>query len=413
MRSFNKSINAKSSRNCTGCGVCTIVCPVNCINIKLDKDGFYKAYVDENKCINCGKCQKVCYKFQEEYPFPYYSPQKVYIGYHKDERIRLLSSSGGVATALFETAIENGYNVIGVELDYEEFKAKHIIISNKKDLFRIIGSKYIQSCFHKILPNIKKYQKYVIIGTPCQIGAFRKAINSMPGYEDIILIDLRCAGVVGYNAFNKFINYLYKINNSGIKKINMRDKTRNWPLWGMKVIFKDGKIYYKDKYSDPLLFIFRTRKALQDVCLDCEIYKKMSHADLRLEDAWAYIPNKINEDYMKGLSQITIYTKKGEELFNKAKDKIVYKEVKPPIVRYKRPKNRDYYLLELLRTDLDLETIVKLYKKSLTLSQLFKFKINYFMLSSLLLPLLTRIFYTLPLSSFFREKIRKSVSEWS
>jgi len=407
------SINAKNERDCTGCGVCLWVCPIKCIDIKLDRDGFYKAYADESRCTNCGECQKVCYKFREQFPLAYNAPRKVYIGYNKDERIRIPSASGGFATALAETAIENGYKVIGAELDYETFKLHHVVLTKKEDLVRIRGSKYFQSQFFHGLSQIIKNQKYVVIGTPCQISALRKAINGKNGYENIVLIDLKCAGVLGRNAIDKFINYMKSMNSSGIKLINMRDKTSSWLNWGMKVYFKDGKEYYKDKYTDPLLYIFRTRKAMQDVCLDCEDYKKFSHADLRLEDAWAFVPEKVNQDYMKGLSQVTIYSQKGEELFNKARDKIIYREVEPPSDSYQRPKERDRRLLDLLRTDLDLPAVVRAYKKQLPLARRLSYRINHFMCSnffrSFIKPYFRKITLFLPtpvkrmLSQFLKE----------
>ena len=45
---------------CAGCGACVLVCPVNAIKYSLSDDGFYKASIDIAKCINCGKCTKVC-----------------------------------------------------------------------------------------------------------------------------------------------------------------------------------------------------------------------------------------------------------------------------------------------------------------------------------------------------------------
>lgn len=41
---------------CIGCGVCTSVCPVQCI--ELGDDGL--ATIDESQCIDCGACQGNC-----------------------------------------------------------------------------------------------------------------------------------------------------------------------------------------------------------------------------------------------------------------------------------------------------------------------------------------------------------------
>ena len=43
------------THNCSGCGLCAGICPVNCLNIY---NGFGK--IDEDKCIRCGLCYFVC-----------------------------------------------------------------------------------------------------------------------------------------------------------------------------------------------------------------------------------------------------------------------------------------------------------------------------------------------------------------
>ncbi|MFW9880666.1 MAG: 4Fe-4S binding protein, partial [Candidatus Thorarchaeota archaeon] len=43
------------SKNCSGCGLCAAICPVNCLHIY---NGFGK--IDEDKCIRCGLCYFVC-----------------------------------------------------------------------------------------------------------------------------------------------------------------------------------------------------------------------------------------------------------------------------------------------------------------------------------------------------------------
>ena len=41
---------------CTGCGACESVCPVECITSGDDD----KRIIDEDTCIDCGACADVC-----------------------------------------------------------------------------------------------------------------------------------------------------------------------------------------------------------------------------------------------------------------------------------------------------------------------------------------------------------------
>ena len=51
-------INLKSQ--CSGCGLCSTVCPANCLDMKTDREGFRYPSCDTEKCIRCGICVKTC-----------------------------------------------------------------------------------------------------------------------------------------------------------------------------------------------------------------------------------------------------------------------------------------------------------------------------------------------------------------
>lgn len=52
-------INSKA-KLCMGCGACANICPVEAITMTFNEKGFYAPKVDDEKCIKCGKCLKVC-----------------------------------------------------------------------------------------------------------------------------------------------------------------------------------------------------------------------------------------------------------------------------------------------------------------------------------------------------------------
>ena len=80
----------KNKAGCTGCGLCSNVCPAECIKMERDSEGFYYPFVNQEKCIVCGRCEKYCYNTVT-------NPQKeihVYAAYNKDLIRRLKASSG-------------------------------------------------------------------------------------------------------------------------------------------------------------------------------------------------------------------------------------------------------------------------------------------------------------------------------
>lgn len=90
---------------CCGCTACVSVCPKQCIAMQEDEEGFLYPVVDTSLCIDCNLCQKVC---PELHPMNTRTPLHVYAAKHKDEQIRLASSSGGIFTLLAEKVIDEG-----------------------------------------------------------------------------------------------------------------------------------------------------------------------------------------------------------------------------------------------------------------------------------------------------------------
>lgn len=50
----------KNKEECCGCTACFAICPRNAITMMEDEEGFEYPRIDENICIKCNKCLKVC-----------------------------------------------------------------------------------------------------------------------------------------------------------------------------------------------------------------------------------------------------------------------------------------------------------------------------------------------------------------
>lgn len=50
----------EEKKECCGCTACAIICPKSCITMVEDNEGFQYPIIDEEKCIRCYMCLKVC-----------------------------------------------------------------------------------------------------------------------------------------------------------------------------------------------------------------------------------------------------------------------------------------------------------------------------------------------------------------
>lgn len=50
----------KQKKECCGCGVCCIICPRNAIYMFKDEKGFKYPTIEQEKCVKCYRCIKIC-----------------------------------------------------------------------------------------------------------------------------------------------------------------------------------------------------------------------------------------------------------------------------------------------------------------------------------------------------------------
>lgn len=302
--------NVIEEKICTGCGACTAVCPQFCVELKLNCDGYWKRSVKEERCIECQKCLAVCSAKCDLHTL---RVDHSYVVYAKNREISYKSASGGFAYLLSKYGIKKGYTIVGTVWDLAERGVKHTCIKDLDSLELLRKSKYVQSYTPEVFQKISKEEKFVIIGTPCQIQGF---YNIYGNRDNMLLVELDCMGPAGKNLLDKYVKYLNTVNSSGIKNIVMRDKTKDWLTYGTRVIFEDGTEYYADKYKDPFCQCFNFAHTIQDTCLEYCRWTQKSAADIRIGDAWDYagqFPYKIARN---GLSLVSVQTSKGMQWFH-------------------------------------------------------------------------------------------------
>ena len=97
-----------SKWECSGCRACEQICPRKCIHMEYDTEGFMYPEIDEQSCVQCGLCQKIC---KDQGNAVSDALHLNYAAYNKNREIRSHSSSGGVFYELGREVIERGDSV--------------------------------------------------------------------------------------------------------------------------------------------------------------------------------------------------------------------------------------------------------------------------------------------------------------
>ena len=113
--------------DCCGCRACEHICPMNCIRMIEDEEGFYYPLKNDDLCTHCGLCEKVCPNVNKNKlsssADKVFQP-KAYMAIHRDETVLAESASGGVFSAIVKSYCKDNFAVFGVEFD-ENFHAIH------------------------------------------------------------------------------------------------------------------------------------------------------------------------------------------------------------------------------------------------------------------------------------------------
>lgn len=290
--------------NCTGCMACVDICSRGAIKI-LDEISEYNAFIQNDKCINCGACQKVC---PNNAPCESKPLQKWYQGWAADEDVRRNSSSGGVAAAISRKFVEDGGYVCSCV--FSEGKFSFAIADNVLELEKFRGSKYVKSNpagIYKRLYTLLQTDRVLFIGLPCQVAAVKNYIPSKL-QKKLYTIDLICHGTPSPKLLELFLNqYGYSLNK--IKDIQFRTK-------GKFQIYNDYKELVTRGVCDRYLIAFLASLNYTKGCYSCKYAKQERVSDLTIGDSWgSELPEA---EKRKGISLLLCQTEKGTFLLHES-----------------------------------------------------------------------------------------------
>lgn len=330
-------IEAIFGRTCYGCGVCATSCPQRIISIHLNCEGFYiPTITDELSCIKCGICLDVCSYNHEKLSLENVNI-KSWAAWSNDERVRRKCSSGGIGFEIGKQLIEKGYKVVGCRYDIENQRAEHYIASTIDELVQSIGSKYIQSYTEEAFKQIDKRQKYLVVGTPCQIDSFRRMVRKFHCEENFVLMDFFChcvPSMLVWEAYQKKIEkkigkvtyaswrnkFDYGWHDSWLMGLD-GEKTSKPVDWNdsYDTLVREKRTFIQSRWSQGDMFY---KLFLGDVCFgsqcekECKFKYDQSSADIRIGDLWG----KTYQNEEKGVSALIAFTEKGKEVIASLKD---------------------------------------------------------------------------------------------
>ncbi len=313
-------ISIKNKESCSGCYACCNSCPLSCIHMIPDDEGFLYPKVDQTHCIDCGLCEKNCPNLKPS--FNINTKTSAIAAVNQNEEIRLRSSSGGVFTLLAESIISSGGVVFGAAFSDDFGRVIHICVDDITDLDKLRGSKYVQSEIGDSYKQAKSYldsgRKVLFTGTPCQISGLYSFLNSQ--YSNLYTQDIICHGVPSPLVWRKYLNAKEKQANSKTQKVSFRNKKHGWKSYMISILFENGNVYNQNMLKDTYMRAFLANVCLRPSCYNCQFKGVNRPADITLADFWGiqYLLKEMDDD--KGTSIVLIHSTKGQRLIDDIKN---------------------------------------------------------------------------------------------
>ncbi len=308
-------ISIKDKKDCCGCTACAEACPVSCISMVRDSEGFLYPSVNSDACINCGKCSRVCPVINKRsIPFP----QKAYILRNKNAEAVRVSTSGGAVSVFAKAVIDDGGIVFGGAFG-EDYYVEHRAAETIEALEMFKSSKYVQcdpkNSFSDVKRELSSGRKVMFAGTPCQVAGLKNHLGKE--YDNLFTVDFVCRAVPSPLVWEKYRLMMEKKHRSKLSYACFREKTYGYHSSNMSLRFENGKKHLGNTRTDYYLKSFFEGINVRPSCFDCSFRQAGRVSDLTVFDCWditRYVPSVRDDD--KGYTACFVQSEKGQKMLD-------------------------------------------------------------------------------------------------
>lgn len=300
--------NVINSNLCLGCGLCHMINDnVKIIEHEGSLHSNYTEVVSGSRKGNINVCPGAGYNIDElgriihnaphyEYELGYYT--SLLLAHSTDAEILARASSGGAITAIALYMLESGKadGVICTKYVYPDGKPRSstYVARTKVELIEAQGSKYCPTSTLSILPELIEGERYVLIGTPCQIAGWRKYAKCFKAsFEIVLTISNFCGGYRDYREIDYFVNEV-----AGFNAVSHFQHRGDGVPGRMRIVDEKGN-EWSYPYPDYAKLSYIQKNKRCTYCIDAT----GELADISCGDAWLSRVKALNQVWSSVISR--------------------------------------------------------------------------------------------------------------
>lgn len=317
---------------CTACGACAQVCSHGAIKMVADSHGFLHPEIDADKCIGCLLCEKKC-PIGKDDDIRNEKATRVVAAWHKGEKIRMTSSSGGVFTAIAEYVLSNGGIVWGAAYS-DGLTLRYKCVDKVKELESLRRSKYLQcevgDAFVQIKQQLQEGKLVLFVGTSCHVRGLYRVVG-LKLKDNLLTADFICHGVPSPAVFSDYVKWIENKYGDKLINFNFRDKRYGWDN-GVLTVGTFDKLGERKFMNDENSYFtgMLNNMFIRESCYHCSSNGLKRHSDFTIADFWGIgrnIPYKHEAEKTKGISMLALNSDKALQLFeNDLQKRLVWTE---------------------------------------------------------------------------------------
>lgn len=327
----------ENKSDCCGCGACKDACSHQAITMVADEAGAYYPAIDSKRCVDCGLCQKVCSFKPIDVSV---RDGKSYVGASMDAILTKHSASGGVFAQIAKHVLDDGGFVYGAALAVREgiIECRHQKVTSADELWRIQGSKYVQSSTAGVFPDIKRelQQGRTVLfgGTSCQVAALKGYLRKK--YDNLITTDLICHGVPPVQLLQEYADMLARCYGETISDVKFRVRSHIGQPYQFTITTKnqqgENKEHSVGLRESAYYRLFMGRAGYRPSCYACPFATIHKPADITLGDYYLTVQDCATKRFValepaEMLSSVIIHNAKGQSVIDELRDKLLVHEI--------------------------------------------------------------------------------------